>query len=742
MGLQVEFSGDAWRQVVEQAPVMIWRAGGLDGCDYFNATWLRFTGRAPAQELRWGWLDGVHADDAERCRRAHEEALRAGRAFEVEYRLRRADGAYRWVLARGAPAVGDEAPAGFVGSCTDITDLRASEAHYRQVVEHLPQMPWVADAEGNILSANPRWADRTGRPLAEALGSGWQSAIHPGDRPAVERGMAEMLARGEAGKIRHRVRMADGSYRWIEAQASPHRDASGRIVRWHGVNTDIHEQVIAEERLRESEAHYRHTVDLAPQVPFTMDPQGRVLEISRRWDELTGETQDSARGHGWLVATHPDDAAEVQAALQQAIRSGTPYDQRSRKRLADGSYRWFRVRAFPRRDAAGAITNWYGYAEDIDEQVEAEQALRESRAQLATIFDQALVGIALCVAGGGILLANERLCQILGREMGSLANLMLSEVTHPDDLGWSLPLFAEHERSGDPYVIERRYLRPDGTSVWCRVHVAFVPRGEGERPLTVTLVEDISQQRAASAEIERLRATLMRTSRMSAMGAMGAAIAHELNQPLAAVTNYLQAGSLLLRQAEDVTVLAEVLDKAAGQALRAGEIIRRLRGLVIKGAVVTAPEDLSKLVADTNTVGLAGVDDAGVTCRLELTPGIVVAADRVQLQQVLFNLMRNAVEAMQGAERKELVVSTAVREREALVTVEDSGPGLRPEIRANLFAPFTTSKDGGMGIGLAICKTIVEAHRGAIWAEEGTRGGARFCFTLPLADARNGPPRD
>ena len=259
----------------------------------------------------------------------------------------------------------------------------------------------------------------------------------------------------------------------------------------------------------------------------------------------------------------------------------------------------------------------------------------------------------------------------------------------------------------------------------------------GERGSRLVLVRTTSQGKALLDLVEN---RLVHVSRLTALGEMASALAHELNQPLSAIANYLKGSSRLLASgAPPLPRIREAIDKAADQALRAGEIIRRLRDFVSRGETERRIESLSKLVEEAGALALVGVKNAGIRVRFEYDPAAdLVLADRVQIQQVVLNLIRNAIDAMQDRSRRELVVSTSrVDPAIVLVSVADTGPGIAPEIAEQMFQPFVTTKRHGMGVGLSISRTIVEGHGGTIWIEPTPGGGTTFRFTLSSADEEN-----
>jgi len=274
--------------------------------------------------------------------------------------------------------------------------------------------------------------------------------------------------------------------------------------------------------------------------------------------------------------------------------------------------------------------------------------------------------------------------------------------------------------------------RKDGSTFPMELAVGEM-RSHGKRYFT-GFVRDLTERQDTQARLQEVQAELMHISRLTALGEMASTLAHELNQPLSAITSYLQGGRRLLeRTPPDAARAAEAMDKAADQALRAGQIIRRLRDFVARGESEREVESLSKLVEEASALALIGAGEYGVRVSYRFDPRVdLVLADKVQVQQVILNLIRNAIDAMMTSPRRELLIAINLTDANGLarVSVADTGPGLSPEIADRLFQPFVSSKSQGMGVGLSISRTIVEAHGGRIWAETNADGGATFHFTL------------
>jgi len=275
--------------------------------------------------------------------------------------------------------------------------------------------------------------------------------------------------------------------------------------------------------------------------------------------------------------------------------------------------------------------------------------------------------------------------------------------------------------------------RKDGSTF--PLELAVGEMKSGQQRFFTGFIRDLTETQKTEARLQELQAELVHVSRLTAMGEMASTLAHELNQPLSAIANYMKGSRRLLEESTDerATILREAMEKASEQALRAGQVIRRLRDFVARGESERRVEDAKKLVEEASALALVGVRDKGVRVRFEFDPRTdYVLADKVQIQQVLLNLMRNAIEAMEDSDRRELIVATAAAPDNMVeISVADSGSGISPEISVQLFQPFITTKRQGMGVGLSISRTIVEAHGGSIAPRPNAGGGTVFAFTLP-----------
>ena len=372
--------------------------------------------------------------------------------------------------------------------------------------------------------------------------------------------------------------------------------------------------------------------------------------------------------------------------------------------------------------------------------LEAAEHLGEREAHLQSILDtipDAMIVIDEKGAMQSFSAAAERLFGWTAQEViGGNVNMLMPPPYQAAHDGYLARYLATGERRiigiGRVVVGQRR----DGSTFPMELSVGEVR--VGEQPFFTGFVRDLTERQQTEARLQELQSELVHVSRLTAMGEMASALAHELNQPLSAITNYLGGATRLLEGGDpaDAPLLVEALKEASGQALRAGDVIHRLRDFIGRGETERRVESVSKLIEEASALALVGVKELGVRVTMRLDPNAdLVLADRVQIQQVVINLLRNALDAMRGVPRAELRVQVSRRgDGFTVVSVSDTGSGINEEVRGRLFEPFMTTKREGMGVGLSICKTIVEAHGGSIWAEDNAGGGATFAFSLPIAE--------
>jgi len=631
----------------------------------------------------------------------------------------------------------------------ELARLRESERMYRFSAQLSARLVWAADPEGRLTFLDHPFAALTGMSETEGLAAGWFGVVHPDDRESTEKLWRHSLETGETYFADFRVRRADGSYRMTRSRASAVRGEDGGIRRWYGTTEDIQDELDteaarreAEERLRQSEDMHRLTLEMSQQIAWTTEADGSGLVMSERYEELTG----LGNAEQAQLSIHPDDRDRVTSTWQSSVAEGKPFAVGCRLQMKDGSYRYMRVRAAPQLDEEGRVLRWYGVTEDVHEQEQAEIAQRDvqERYRLAAqatndaVWDHDFLE--------HVIDWSDNAAAILGSSeapLGRTTDSWWIDRIHPDEkLSLVRSLREAIDGGSNRWSGTYRLRRDDGSYADVLDRGFIIRDSNGKAIRAVGAIADLTERHRAEAEIRRMQAELIHVSRLSAMGAMASTLAHELNQPLTALTNFI-SGTKRMAGRPDVPrpVLIEALDGAEAAALRAGEILRRLRELVSHGKVSVQVEHLPQLIEEACVLAFVDENALGMRHRLALDPEAQwVRADRIQIQQVLINLVRNAGEAMDGRALREVEIGTRLDGKMVEVEVADTGAGIAPEQLASLFSDFMTTKSGGMGLGLPISRTIIEAHGGKLWAENRPDGGAVFRFTLPRAKRRQSRP--
>jgi PAS domain S-box-containing protein len=787
------------------------------------------------------------------------------------------------------------------------------ESELRRVVDALPGLVWTARPDGHIDFLNQRWCEYTGLGVTEAGGQGWQSAIHPEDLLEFLERWRSTLVSCESGEIEARLQRFDGEYRWFLFRTCPITDASGRVVKWCGINVDIEDRRRPEEAqhapwwLRSSERkhHFRSINDSIPALCALMTPAGEIEIVNRQALVYFGATLVELKSRSVADTVHPNDLPNAIAVWRGPVETGRPYDVEARLRRADGVYRWFRMRGSPLRDTGGRIVLWYLVHTDVDDLKQAEALLAGEKRLLEMVASghstsgilEALCQLVESTASGcycSVVLAdpsgtrlehgaapslpgtfiasidgrpvnsnagpcgmaaylNEQviaadiptetrwaewcptalahglqacwstpISSTTGKVLGSFAIyydgprtpttleqslierfthiasiaveraqndaalkrseaflaeaqrlsstgsflvdvdkdvITLSEELyrifeldetvpltrelihsrfHPEEIPFALEVL-ERAGAGDLVDVDKelRLQMPNGSTKYVHT-VAHTTRDQNGRLQRIGAVQDVTRRRLSEEALAKLRSELARVARVTCLGALTASIAHEVNQPLSGIiTNANTCLRMLAADPPNIRGARETARRTIRDGNRVADVITRLRALFSKKDVATEPVDLNEATREVIALLMSELQRSQVILHAELADDLPPATgDRVQLQQVILNLLRNASEAMSGVDDRprKLVIRTEREEDNRMrLTVQDAGVGLGPQGADKLFEAFYTTKSGGMGIGLFVSRSIIEGHHGRLWAAPNEGPGATFSFSIPRA---------
>ena len=477
-----------------------------------------------------------------------------------------------------------------------------------------------------------------------------------------------------------------------------------------------------------------------------VDADGCVSSWNTGAEHVLGWRKDQVIGqHSSIFKLGADARVEAMAQLDHARRNGS-FSGEAWQRRADGSE--FIAQISITRIVADDGTD-LGFAKiihDVTARRAEERALQRREEHLRSIL-AAVPDAMVVIDEKGIILSFSRAAeQLFGYSELEVTGKNVSLLMPSPDRERHDDYIERYLATGVPRIIGIGRvvtgLRADGSTFPMKLAVGEAH--SADQRLFTGFIKDLTERRDFEAKLEQLQSELIHVSRLSAMGTMASTLAHELNQPLTAIAGFGEAAAAMLERPEepDKELLREVVADMAQQSLRAGGIVRRLREFVSRGDLAKAVEDLPKVVEEASALALVGARERGIVTRFHLAADATpVLIDRVQIQQVIINLMRNATEAMEDAPIKELSVTTALLDPGTVrVSVADTGPGLDAKIRDHLFEAFNTSKESGMGLGLSICRTIVEAHGGRIRAIDRVGGGTEFQFTLLRPVLPDGQP--
>ena len=656
-----------------------------------------------------------------------------------------------------------------------------------RVVDALPGLVWTALPDGHIDFVNRRWCEYTNLGPDESFGQGWQGVIHPDDLPELLEHWRSILASREPGEMEARLRRYDGKYRRFLFRVCPLADASGQLVKWCGMNTDIDDQRQAEAALRAPwwtrsparEEHFRSVADNITGLATLVTPAGQIELVNSQTLEYFGLTLEELRSRWIAGSVHPEDVKNVLAAWKDAVASGHPYEVEERLRRADGVYRWFHTRGFPLRDTEGHIILWYLVQRDVDDQKQNETLLSGEKQLLELVAEghsmseilEAICRLVESTASGcycSVVLIDRSGTRLEHGAAPSLPNSFIRSII-------GRPVNTESGPCAMAASLNEQVVAANLTTEtrwaaykWCPMALAHglqscwstpIASAAGkvlgafalyyDEPKTPTslhqsLIEQFThiariaiERRLSDENLNRLQSELAHVARVKSLGVMTASIAHELNQPLLGITtNASTCLRMLGADAPNIDGACATARRTIRDANRASDVITRLRALFSKKDAAPASVNLNEAAQEVIELFQREFERGRVILRTEFADNLpLIMGDRVQLQQVILNLVRNASDAMSTVNdrSRELTVRSERDEGDCVrLIIKDTGVGLDQESADRLFQPFYTTKNDGMGIGLSLSRSIIEAHHGRLWATMNDGPGTTFSFSIPL----------
>jgi PAS domain S-box-containing protein len=687
--------------------------------------------------------NAIHPDDRASMRKALENSLNTGMEYEAEHRVLLRNGQIRWLATRGRVEFGGEGtPARMRGVSLDITRRKLaeeavveSEARFRNMANTAPVMIWMSDTNKLCTFLNQPWLEFTGRTIEQQLGNGWAENVHPDDLQKCLKTYIEAFDARQTFVMQYRLRRHDGEYRWISDSGVPCYDASKNFTGYIGSCVDITELLRQQKALHQFEERVALAAEAAHLGVWELNIATNRIWISDKIRELFQfPPGDEITYSEFQKRVHPDDRATRDRVMQLAIRTQGSYETEYRITLPDGTIRWIGGRARCVEDSKGKRTRLLGVSMDITERKEAEQLFH-----LAT--EASPTGTVLVDHEGRIVLLNARAEKLFGYTRDELIGERI-EVLVPERFARAHPgdrvnFFAAPEARVMGAGRELFGRRKDGSEF--PAEIALNPIQTPHGLVVLANVVDISARLAAEEETRRSREQIELLSRVNLLGEMTASLAHELNQPLAAIVNNATAARQYLEQGRlNSEQLKDILNDVVADGHRAYDIMHNVRRAIKKGSEIRGRINLNDVVKAVSHMVQA--DAAAESCKIELSltrdlPA--VEGDPTQIQQVLINLVRNAFDAMRDAppSRRVMDIATDCNGDGTIgVAVRDYGSGISETTRERLFEQFFTTKGDGLGMGLAIARSIIEAHGGSIAAENANGGGARFYFRLPIQE--------
>src|SRR3984957_7945999 len=732
------------RLIVDNIPGLVAVLNSSGEVDVVNQQLSDYCGQTLGEVKLWATNDTVHPEDLLHAIDVIARSIATGDPFEMVQRVKRSDGVYRWFQSRGLPVRDTNgAVSNWCVLLTDIDDqkraeeaLRESEYESRLIVDSIPGMIAVVNTNGVMERGNRPVLDYYGKSIEELRSWRVNYVIHPEDLPGAVQAVAHSLASGDPTDVEMRLRRFDGAYRWFQVRGLPLRARQGGIVRWYMLETDIDDSKRAADALRKRGRDLKLIIDTIPAVAWSARPDGTADFLNQPYLDYTGLTMEQGMDWGWTTAVHPDDLNGLLAEWQRSTSTGETGEAEARLRRNDGQYLWFLFRSNALRDEGGSIVKWYGTNIDIEDRKQAEDELRRKENFLATAQRLSQSGSFSWNLDTNEVTFSDEALRIFGFDPDSPVTLQeIDNRIHPEDRHILPEKREEAKVVGEGQDYQIRLLMPDGSVKYLHTTSSEIHDMSGRR-VYIGALQDVTQRRLAREALDKAQSDLAHVTRITALNALTASIAHEINQPIAGIITNASTGLRMLHaDPPNVDGARETARRTIRDANRATDVITRLRALFAKREFTLEQIDLNHAAREIVALTLNDLQRNGVIVQTELAEDLPnVSGDRIQLQQVVLNLIRNASEAMNDVRdrpRHLLIKTENEGDGSVRLTVRDAGVGFEGQSLDNVFDAFYTTKSGGMGIGLSVSRSIIERHQGRLWAEPNDGPGAAFAFTIP-----------
>ncbi|WP_408095592.1 PAS domain-containing protein [Peredibacter sp. HCB2-198] len=728
-----EISAEQFKQIAEAIPHIVWTSDPKGDINFVSKQSVDFSGANQEEQLGKKWLNFVHPDDRQNACDIWLDAVKSGHIFDMEYRLRRHDGIYRWFKACAVPirnSIGEIT--NWFGTCTDINDSKQAQMQYEKNIDISPALLWVTDANGKNIYLNKQWFEITGQKPEDGHAHGWLEMIHPEDIDNLRTQFEDTLKRQDKFRFEYRVRQKDGTYRWSIDLANPLFDEEGNFQGHSGAVFDIQDQKDAIELLQNFWNLPGHMLAISDVK------SNNFLELSPAWEETLGYPLEELKSRPWMDFVHPDDVDEAFEQGKKLLVGEKLIGFEIRYRKKNGEWIWLSWTVYPVGEKL------YSRVSDVTEKKLATERLRESEKRFRFYTEAMPQMVFIADPKGNIKFFNRRHYDYFGvdPEVDEGWRWTEQQILHPDDINRTIMTWQNSLRTGEPYQIEYRLKRHDGIYRW-HLGLAIPIRNEdGTIKEWLGTNTDIHDAKMASEELKGLTQKLKMA--LQSRDEFISIASHELKTP---ITSIKLKNQMQLRALAQKTPQALNPERIQNLAHETDLQISRLARLVDDMLDVSKIR-LGQFALNRERVKISELvqhvikymkpefqeNDCPVP-ELNIIQDAEGNWDKIRIEQIIQNILSNGIKYTEG---KRLLITINVEDKLASVAIKDQGPGISEELKERIFDRFErgvkASEISGMGLGLFISQQIALAHHGKITVDSKKGEGCVFTLYLPISE--------